>query len=491
MILKDASGRIRTSMLIMVSLALVVGVVYVHQAASAWSDTAAARAAVTAILGAIEQAEPPVAAEPTEGREATEQEAAEIDKAVHAYLKALQEADFEAAWELIHPETRSDLDFEVWQQEQMESADTEQGNLEELDAIQLMMLGDDFELGEVITQPEGGWARIVMTLEVPGTLLMRRTEAGWTLDLAGTRDSEARLVLERQLKAFTRANESELGALSALIAQETEYVPISVSRLFRLPMAEVSYEIAGRRITGEAAIVSTEARARVHVAMPLAYGERGWSIAWCREPRVIEADARLADAVEGRTVSSAPRGAQQACQSNLKQLALAALMYASDYDERFPIADRWSWALHPYCRNVAIHHCPSDEEPYSYAVNYKLSRQPMSKVTYPGTTVLLFESDLGLPNAWDDEEYPGTSLCDPPRHNEGNNYAFVDGHVMWCRRDNPAIGQDAYRLVPLTPPAGGPPQGEAMVEPPEEEMAATEAVSEGPPAPPQALGLDP
>jgi len=251
-------------------------------------------------------------------------------------------------------------------------------------------------------------------------------------------------------------------------------------------------------ITGETASVTIEGSALMHVAMPLAYGERGWSLAWCQEASIIEPDTTLAEAIGAKGGPSAPSGPPTtACQSNMKQLALAALMYCSDYDERFPIADRWAWALHPYCRNTAIHHCPADEEEYSYAMNYKLSRQSMAKVRYPAENVLLFESDLGVPNAWDGENYPGTSLCDPPRHDGGNNYAFVDGHVSWYRPDDPSVSADAYRLLPRTPPEQyerpvGVPLDEEMLpeEMPPEEIAPP-AEEEGPPAPPQALGREP
>jgi len=54
------------------------------------------------------------------------------------------------------------------------------------------------------------------------------------------------------------------------------------------------------------------------------------------------------------------------CLSNTKQLALAHLMYAQDYDER--LATSWcygfpgdfSFFIHPYMKSVAILHCPSN-----------------------------------------------------------------------------------------------------------------------------------
>ncbi len=65
---------------------------------------------------------------------------------------------------------------------------------------------------------------------------------------------------------------------------------------------------------------------------------------------------------------------QASCQSNLKQIGLAFLMYIQDYDERWP---RWEWGvvggggtptpdaqqwyvrLYPYVKNVQLFACPS------------------------------------------------------------------------------------------------------------------------------------
>src|SRR5512143_91359 len=55
-----------------------------------------------------------------------------------------------------------------------------------------------------------------------------------------------------------------------------------------------------------------------------------------------------------------------ACQSNLKQMALAMRMYAGDYDDCFVLtldqAPRtWTRRLYPYVKDRAIYGCPSDE----------------------------------------------------------------------------------------------------------------------------------
>ena len=63
---------------------------------------------------------------------------------------------------------------------------------------------------------------------------------------------------------------------------------------------------------------------------------------------------------------------QTSCLSNVKELSLAVLMYAQDYDERFPVhlvtSDWWTahncdfcWqdSIQPYVKNTQIEDCPS------------------------------------------------------------------------------------------------------------------------------------
>jgi prepilin-type processing-associated H-X9-DG protein len=49
-----------------------------------------------------------------------------------------------------------------------------------------------------------------------------------------------------------------------------------------------------------------------------------------------------------------------ACQSNLRHLGRAVLMYAEDYEGVLPRAQDWSTAVYPYSRNAGIYCCPKD-----------------------------------------------------------------------------------------------------------------------------------
>ncbi len=156
-----------------------------------------------------------------------------------------------------------------------------------------------------------------------------------------------------------------------------------------------------------------------------------------------------------RAVAEGParaRAEQEACLSNLKQLALAALMFAQDHDDTLPSADKWTDEIMPYLKNEAILRCPAAPElECGYALNRELAGKNVNFVANPAEGVLFFESNLGKRNA------TGTlrDAAVPGRHNGGNNYAFADAHCKW-------MGEPPGAAPPLgpAPGAGGPPPEE-------------------------------
>lgn len=122
------------------------------------------------------------------------------------------------------------------------------------------------------------------------------------------------------------------------------------------------------------------------------------------------------------------QAAQSACMGHLKILALAALMYAQDYQERLPVTTRWAPSLRPYVRNADDLRCPAAPSlPVGYAYDRRLMAKPLADIATPQQVMMLGDSAVGGPNPWC--ELSADTLA--PRHRKAGNAAFADGHVKW------------------------------------------------------------
>ena len=177
------------------------------------------------------------------------------------------------------------------------------------------------------------------------------------------------------------------------------------------------------------------------------------------------------------------------CQNNLKELALAVLMYTQDHDERTPgaygnssrntginmppgpVSGRsgtntyWYWAdmIYPYVANSQIYICPSHRHAYlSYAGSqvalhgsHDTPGMALGDLDRPAETIMLYDSSAGPracgrphgyrldgngPEPWCYDTPAVNELAllpdnqysqDHSVHNDGCNYSFVDGHVKW------------------------------------------------------------
>ena len=183
---------------------------------------------------------------------------------------------------------------------------------------------------------------------------------------------------------------------------------------------------------------------------------------------------------------------QASCQSNLKQMGLAAAMYASDYDQKpcpcncgsgldkwgnGPGRYWWMFQLMPYSKNHQIYACPSFDNPRYYGETEPYPTPSDSVYRYhAGYGMNWYYTGGGSDRGWwyynKESGIPrpaetvyiteGTSIvCGPNpsigttyavfqaaanankhywlldrRHNDGCNFLWYDGHVKWMRHSN-------------------------------------------------------
>ncbi|MCE5237309.1 DUF1559 domain-containing protein [bacterium] len=168
---------------------------------------------------------------------------------------------------------------------------------------------------------------------------------------------------------------------------------------------------------------------------------------------------------------------QTACVSNIKQLGMACAMYTQDYDELMPTEDydinsngdgnevgidaSWRGVIMPYCKNAQLFQCPSYRpspgtyglfdgrindkgQVGGYAINdaHQDSGSPtppeaqaLGSVEDASSCIFLVEGNGSeaeiMPNA---NEHVTLNIASLRRHNDGANYAFVDGHAKWLKQ---------------------------------------------------------
>ncbi len=171
---------------------------------------------------------------------------------------------------------------------------------------------------------------------------------------------------------------------------------------------------------------------------------------------------------------------QSSCANNDKQLGLAMLQYAQDYDETFPSITNqspvanpvipgntyfnyhssygyffcWSNAIYPYIRNVQVYRCPSTTYE-NYGVAYGLpvygvavgggyatifGRPKMNIIKRPAEIGMIFEKGDGGGCQYVNSASTSAGVsyyAQRMDHNDGMNLAFFDGHVKWARGQRP------------------------------------------------------
>ena len=156
---------------------------------------------------------------------------------------------------------------------------------------------------------------------------------------------------------------------------------------------------------------------------------------------------------------------QSSCLSNLKQIALANLQYAQDYDERTVInrqggTGSYIQFINPYIKSSQIFDCPSNSLKSaityngcrSYPFNSMLWNTALGTIASPSETVMTADGTVNTwMGAWDlyrpsngmrPDKTSGTDNASwggaatqawtymnfAERHNDVGNVAFMDGH---------------------------------------------------------------
>jgi len=115
------------------------------------------------------------------------------------------------------------------------------------------------------------------------------------------------------------------------------------------------------------------------------------------------------------------------CGANLSGLSKAMLIYANDYDDKYPTPEKWCDLLVEYCEVDPVSFCckGAPEGPCNYALNENIVELGIK--TQPDI-VLLFETHPG----WN--QVGGPEILTTDNHQgEGCNVAFVDSHVEFVK----------------------------------------------------------
>jgi prepilin-type N-terminal cleavage/methylation domain-containing protein/prepilin-type processing-associated H-X9-DG protein len=142
---------------------------------------------------------------------------------------------------------------------------------------------------------------------------------------------------------------------------------------------------------------------------------------------------------------------QSSCLSNLKQIALAALSYAQDYDERTVMFAQQSsgiyydfhWPLEPYMKSAQLWDCPSNSAKFdpnvankyaggSYGIAYHDIAYygygaPLGQIDQPSHAIYFGDCSDHWLNTGPTAGVYGNHLLG--RHNEMANVNFMDGHA--------------------------------------------------------------
>ncbi len=161
----------------------------------------------------------------------------------------------------------------------------------------------------------------------------------------------------------------------------------------------------------------------------------------------------------------------RSCQNNLKHIGQAVLLYANDYDEKYPLAinsrhglDKpvnWIGMISPYLKDrkqewrfrCLSDNSAQDKAKTSYAYSAWLDARARKDIKFPDRTIMLFEV-VADANNWTQTGTGTQNVSAIGRHKERDyelaNYAFNDGHVKWLKPNEVGDGppeRNAYTFA--------------------------------------------
>jgi len=181
---------------------------------------------------------------------------------------------------------------------------------------------------------------------------------------------------------------------------------------------------------------------------------------------------------------------QAACGSNCRQIGLALMMYAQDYDETLVMryygnTASWKDVMAPYLKSTDIYRCPSNpaarrpdalgkyaggyamwlpDPPLAAAIGNGMAYpQAMAGIAYPASSLIILEhsyqwSDTGPYLQYNEPAKDPAAVPGPSEWNSGHDVAagniiYLDGHAKYTRLirtfdDRTADGLNEWRFNP-------------------------------------------
>ena len=149
----------------------------------------------------------------------------------------------------------------------------------------------------------------------------------------------------------------------------------------------------------------------------------------------------------------------------MRQLGTAWLSYAQDYDESLPIqywnSNYWALIVAPYLKNTQILLCPSDRtfnattgvgyyggnayglqySPLGVAASTNNGGAALGGISSPSSVFMVGDDEgntSGIVYPYEDLIARNGYAIPSKRHNEGGNWAYVDGHAKWQKQTSMA-----------------------------------------------------